>query len=84
MRSRLRTVLLLFLVLAACGWADSLRTADSAAGRLDELSVGCDSALAAVDTLARGSGVTDRWLWPLALAAVSFVGVYLLYSVRSK
>jgi hypothetical protein len=64
--------------------ADSLRTTDSL-HQIGEPSAGWfDSTLVAADSLGTATGFAHRWLWPLALAAVTLGGFYLLFSVRSK
>ena len=83
MRTRHVVTACLRLTLPAVA-ADSLRTADSLRKIGDQPSGWLDTSLAMADSLGTASGLTHRWLLPLALTVLTLGGLYLLFSTRSK
>jgi hypothetical protein len=78
------SIICLALAWAGSSTADSLNVADTLHPLSLDSTAWADSALAMRDTLAGGTGLSDRWLWPVGIIAVSAVAVYLLFTVRSK
>jgi hypothetical protein len=78
-----RAVFVALLTAAPC-FADSLDVGDTLHPARLDTNIWADSTLAMRDTLAGGTGLTDRWLLPLGLILASALAVYLLFTVRSK
>jgi hypothetical protein len=79
-----RTIAICLLFVLQVLAADSLRTTDSLHPIGDQSSGWLDSTLVLTDSLGTATDFAHRWLWPLALAAVTLGGLFLLFSVRSK
>jgi hypothetical protein len=81
---RVAVAAILSFLLDSAARADSLNVADTLHPARLDTNIWADSALAVRDSLAGGTGLTDRWLLPLGVIFVSALAVYLLFTVRSK